>query len=113
PAETLARGLVAASAGNHGQGVALAARMRGAAARIFVPRSAPDAKKSRIRSYGAELREVDGIYDDAEAAALAYAEERGATFIHPAADPRVAAGQGTIGLEILEQLPTVREVIVP
>lgn len=112
-AETLARGLVAASAGNHGQGVALAARMRGVAARIFVPRSAPETKKSRIRSYGAELREVDGIYDDAEAAALAYAAESGATFVHPAADPRVAAGQGTIGLEILEELPTVREVVVP
>lgn len=107
------RGLVAASAGNHGQGVALAARLHGVRAEVFVPASAPDRKKMAIRSYGAELREVDGTYDDAEAAALDYAESSGATFVHPYADAAVVAGQGTVGLEILEELPEAREVVVP
>lgn len=108
-----ARGLVAASAGNHGQGVALAARAFGASATIFVPASAPETKKAHIRALGAELREVEGIYDDAEAAARADAAERGATFVHPFSDPDVVAGQGTIGIELLEELPAIREVVVP
>jgi len=112
PAER-AKGLVAASAGNHGQGVALAARELGARATVFVPESAPATKKDRIVAFGAELREVPGIYDDAEAAALAYARETGATFLHPFADPAVIAGQGTIGIELLEDLPDLREVVVP
>lgn len=111
--EARARGLVAASAGNHGQGVALAARELGASVTVFVPESAPETKKTRIRSFGAELRTVEGIYDDAEAAARAYAMETGATFVHPFSDADVVAGQGTIGIEILEDLPEVREVIVP
>lgn len=108
-----ARGLVAASAGNHGQGVALAARELGARATIFVPDSAPATKKAHIEAFGAELREVPGIYDDAEAAAREFAEETGATFVHPFADPTVIAGQGTIGIELLEELPELREVVVP
>jgi len=112
-AEARAAGLVAASAGNHGQGVALAAAELGAKATIFVPASAPATKQSRIRALGAELRTVDGIYDDAEAAALAYAEEVGACFVHPFANPLVVAGQGTVGLEIVEDLPTLRSVVVP
>jgi threonine dehydratase len=111
--EERARGLVAASAGNHGQGVALAARELGAQATIFVPDSAPEMKKSRIQAFGAELRAVPGIYDDAEAAALAYAAETGATFIHAFADPLVIAGQGTVGLEIVEELPTIRQLLAP
>ncbi|HEX6940005.1 MAG TPA: pyridoxal-phosphate dependent enzyme [Longimicrobiales bacterium] len=111
--EDRARGLVAASAGNHGQGVALAAREAGLAATVFVPASAPATKKARIRAFGATLREVDGTYDDAEAAARAHARETGAAFVHPFADPLVVAGQGTIGLEILEDAPDVREVVVP
>lgn len=107
------RGLVAASAGNHGQGVALAGRELGARSTIFVPDSAPTTKKARIKAFGAELREVPGIYDDAEAAALAYAAEMGATFVHPYADPEVIAGQGTIGIELLEDLPELRDVVVP
>lgn len=107
------RGLVAASAGNHGQGVALAGQELGARSTIFVPDSAPEMKKSRIQAFGAELRAVPGIYDDAEAAALAYAEESGATFVHAFADPLVIAGQGTIGIEIVEDLPEVREVLAP
>lgn len=112
-ASVRSRGLIAASAGNHGQGVALAATLHGSDATIFVPRSAPETKKARIQALGGALREVDGIYDDAEAAALAHAEEVGAAFIHPSDDPQVIAGQGTIGLEILEALPDVAEVVVP
>jgi threonine dehydratase len=113
PAAERARGLVAASAGNHGQGVALAGRELGARSTIFVPDSAPAMKKSRIQAFGAVLREVPGIYDDAEAAARAYAEESGATFVHAFEDPLVIAGQGTVGIEIAEDLAEVREVVVP
>jgi threonine dehydratase len=113
PAPERARGLVAASAGNHGQGVALAGRELGARATIFVPDSAPVTKKAHIKAFGAELREVPGIYDDAEAAARAFAEETGASFVHAFADPLVIAGQGTIGIEIAEDLAEVREVLVP
>jgi len=108
-----ARGLVTASAGNHGQAVARAAARFGANAVIFVPRSAPAAKKSRIRAYGATLDETAATYDDAEDAAFAYARDRGATLVHAFSDPAVVAGQGTIALEILDELPDVRTVIVP
>ncbi len=108
----LGRGLVAASAGNHGQGVALAGRERGARVTIFVPAGAPATKKDRIRALGAELREA-ADYDAAEADAVAFAEAAGAHFIHPCADAGVVAGQGTVGLELLEQLPDLRTVIVP
>lgn len=111
--ESRGRGLVTASAGNHGQAVALAAELTGATATVFVPRSAPEAKKSRIRQYGAELREVDGSYDDAAARATAHAQHTGATLVHPFTDPRVVAGQATAALEILEDLPDVRTVVVP
>lgn len=107
------RGLVTASAGNHGLAVAEAARTHGCAAVIFVPRTAPATKKARIRRAGADLREVDGTYDDAAASAAAHARETGATPVHAFADPAVVAGQGTVGLEILDQLPDVREVVVP
>lgn len=108
-----ARGLVTASAGNHGLAVARAARLRGDGAVVFVPANAPETKKGRIRREGAELREVDGIYDDAAAAARAHATETGAHYLHPFQDPAVRAGQATVGLEILEALPEVREVVVP
>ncbi|HEX7049252.1 MAG TPA: pyridoxal-phosphate dependent enzyme [Longimicrobiales bacterium] len=111
--EARGHGLVAASAGNHGQAVALAARVVGAHAVIFVPATAPATKRARIRAYGAELRTVEGTYDDAAAVAEAYARETGACFIHPFADPAVIAGQGTVGIEIAEDLPAVREVLVP
>jgi threonine dehydratase len=107
------RGLVTASAGNHGQAVARAAARFGAGAVIFVPRSAPDAKKSRIRAYGATLDETSATYDDAEDAAFAYAREHGATFVHPYSDAAVVAGQGTIALEIIDEMPDVRNIIVP
>lgn len=111
--EERSRGLVTASAGNHGLAVAHAARLHGASATVFVPAEAPRTKKTRIRRLGADLREVDGSYDDAAAAARAFAAETGARLVHPFNDPAVVAGQGTVGLEILDQLPHVREVIVP
>lgn len=108
-----ARGIVAASAGNHGQGVALAATELGAASTVFVPTTAPETKKQRIRRYGATLREAEGGYDGAEGAARAFAEETGACFVHPYLDPTVVAGQGTIGLEVLERQPALTDILVP
>lgn len=110
---TREKGLVTASAGNHGQAVALAAKLFGARATIFVPRNAPETKKARIRGFGAELREIEGIFDDAAAAARDHSETTGAYYVHAFVDPAVVAGQGTVGLEIIEDLPTVREVVVP
>jgi len=108
-----ARGIVTASAGNHGQAVALAASRHGARAMVFVPRTAPDAKKSRIRSFGAVLDESAANYDDAEDAAMVHAARVGAMFVHAFSDDAVVAGQGTVGLEILEDLPAVRTIVVP
>ena len=112
-AEERSRGLVTASAGNHGQGVALAARAAGARATIFVPSNAPEMKKNRIRSFGATLRDEEPTYDDAEVAGKKFATATGATFVHAFADPAVVAGQGTIAFEILEDLPGVHDLIVP
>lgn len=112
--EERARGLVTASAGNHGQGVALAATLAGLApAVVFVPASAPAAKRRRIARYGADLREVRGTYDDAHHAALEHVARTGGTFINAFSDPVVVAGQGTAGLEILQDLPQVRTILVP
>lgn len=112
-AEERATGLVTASAGNHGQAVSLAARELGARATIFVPETGSEVKKARIRAYGAELRPVPGIYDDAQAAAWDFVRQTGAIYVHAFTDPAVVAGQGTVGLELLEDLPAIREVIVP
>lgn len=112
-AELRGRAIVTASAGNHGLAVALAAKEAGARAGIWVPETSPETKQARIRALGAELRRTPGTYDDALAAALAYAEETGAYFLHAFDDPHVVAGQGTVALEILEELPGVREVVVP
>jgi len=111
-----ARGVVACSAGNHAQGVALAALKNGIKATIFLPATAPISKIEATRQYGAagtEVQLVDGVYDDACAAAHAFQEETGAVFIHPFDDEDVIAGQGTIGLELLEQLPDMDAVVVP
>jgi threonine dehydratase len=109
-----ARGLVTASAGNHGQGVALAASLAGLPpAVVFVPAGAPEGKKRRIARHGAELREVDGGYDDAHHAALEHAARTGACFVNAFSDPAVVAGQGTVGLEIVQELPGVRTIVVP
>lgn len=110
---TRSGGLVTASAGNHGLAVATAAELLDADATVFVPEGAPATKKARIRRAGGRLREVPGTYDAAAAAARAFAEETGAHFLSAFADPAVVAGQGTVGLEILEQLPDAAGVLVP
>ena len=108
-----AAGVIAASAGNHGQAVAWAARELGVAATIFMPQDAPMAKIEATRSYGAETVLTGSMFDDALAAAMARAEETGATFVHAFEDPLVIAGQGTIGLELAEQLPEAKTFVVP
>ncbi len=108
-----AKGVIACSAGNHAQGVALAAAKNGIPALICLPDGAPISKVEATRSYGAEICLVEGVYDDAYREALRLQAERGLTFIHPFNDPDVIAGQGTIGLEILEQLPDVDVILVP
>ena len=111
--EEKARGVIACSAGNHAQGVALAAARNGIKAKICIPDNAPISKVEATKSYGAEVVLVKGTYDDAYEKALELVEETGATFIHPFDDEMVIAGQGSIGLEILDQLPDVEAVIVP
>ena len=106
-------GVVAASAGNHGQAVAWAAREVGAKAIIFMPQDAPMAKVEPTKSYGAEARLVGVKFEDALAEALAYAKKSGATFVHPYEDSTVIAGQGTIGLELAEQVPDAAVVVIP
>ena len=106
-------GVVAASAGNHGQAVAWAARQAGVKARIYVPQDAPMSKVEACRTYGAETVMVGERFEDAMAAARADVEERGATFIHPFEDPTVIAGQGTIGLELAEQVADAETVVIP
>ena len=107
------KGIIACSAGNHAQGVALAAQKNGIKATIFIPATAPISKVEATRKYGAEIRLIDGVYDDAYKAACDFQKETGGEFIHPFNDKDVIAGQGTIGLELLEQLPDVEAVIVP
>ena len=111
--EERAKGVVACSAGNHAQGVALAAKRSGIKAVICLPDGAPISKVEATKSYGAEVCLVEGVYDDAYRKALSLRDEEGYTFIHPFDDEDVIAGQGTIGLELLRQLPEVDAVIVP
>ncbi len=107
------KGVIACSAGNHAQGVALAAKKYGIRATICIPEGAPMSKVAATRSYGANVVLVKGVYDDAYAKACQLQKEENLTFVHPFDDEDVIAGQGTIGLEILEQLPDVDAVIVP
>lgn len=111
--EEKARGVIACSAGNHAQGVALAAAKNGIKSIICLPDGAPISKVEATKKYGAEVCLVDGVYDDAYAEALRQRDEHGYTFIHPFDDENVIAGQGTIGLELIEQLPDMDAVIVP
>lgn len=111
--EEKARGVVACSAGNHAQGVALAANKNGIPAVICLPDGAPISKIEATRSYGAELCLVEGVYDDAYKKAIALSEEKGYTFLHPFDDEDVIAGQGTIALELEDQIPDLDAVIVP
>ncbi len=107
------RGVVACSAGNHAQGVALAAKKNGIKSIICLPDGAPISKIEATKSYGAEVCLVEGVYDDAYRKALSLKDEMGYTFIHPFNDEDVIAGQGTIALEIADQLPELDAVIVP
>ncbi len=111
--EERARGVIACSAGNHAQGVALAAKENGIKAIICLPDGAPISKVEATKSYGAEVCLVPGVYDDAYARALQLRDEFGYTFIHPFDDEEVIAGQATIALEIVDQLPNLDAVIVP
>ncbi len=111
--EEKAHGVVACSAGNHAQGVALAAQKSGIKATICLPDGAPISKIEATKSYGADVCLVEGVYDDAYQKALSLRDERGYTFIHPFNDEDVIAGQGTIALEIEDQLPSLDAVIVP
>ncbi len=111
--EERSRGIVTASAGNHGRGVALAAQGFGIPATIFAPRTAPRVKVNGMRERGATVHLDSAHYDEAHARAIAFAGERGMTYVDPCVGAPLVAGQGTVALEILEQLPETRSVIVP
>ncbi|MFE1801531.1 threonine ammonia-lyase [Streptomyces sp. NPDC059517] len=110
--EERAAGVVAASAGNHAQGVALASSLLGVHSTVFMPSGAPLPKVAATMHYGAEVRTHGTVVDETLAAAQEYAAETGAVFIHPFDHPDIIAGQGTVGLEILEQCPEVRTIVV-
>ena len=111
--EEKARGVIACSAGNHAQGVALAAQRLGIKALICMPEGAPISKVEATKAMGAEVCLVPGVYDDAYRRAIELNKERGMTFIHPFDDEEVIAGQGTIGMEILRENPDIDTVFVP
>ena len=111
--EEKAKGVIASSAGNHAQGVALGAKMNGIKATIVMPSTAPLAKVTATKGYGAEVVLAGLVYDDAYAKAIEIQKETGATFLHPFNDEYVIAGQGTISLEILEQLENVDTIVCP
>jgi threonine dehydratase len=111
--EERAAGVVAASAGNHGQAVAWAAREQGVTATIFMPHHTPMSKVEATKNYGGKVEQEGETFEDALAAALERARETGATFIHAFEDHDVIAGQGTLGLELVEQIPEVETVVIP
>jgi threonine dehydratase len=109
----LERGLIACSAGNHGQGVALAGQKAGASVAIYVPESTPRIKLDKMRALGAKVILVPGLYGDAEAAAMQAAREQGKVYVSPYNDPLVMAGAGTVALDWLEQTPGLGAVLIP
>ena len=111
--EEKSKGIIACSAGNHAQGVALASQKNNVKARIFIPSCAPISKISATEKYGAQVVLVDGVYDDAYLAAKKECEKTGAIFVHPFDDEDVIAGQGTIALELLDELPHLDAVVIP
>ena len=111
--EEKSRGVIACSAGNHAQGVALGASRNGIKSIICLPAGAPLSKVEATKGYGAEVCLVPGVYDDAYAKAVELRDKEGYTFVHPFDDLKVIAGQGTIGLEIIEDMPDVEAVVVP
>ncbi len=112
PAPARRRGLVTASGGNHGLGVAYAGRCVGAPVHVYLPAPTPASKVEKLERWGARVVFEGDVWDDANAAAQRAAEREGMTYVHPFADPAVMAGQGTVGLEILKQSPTVDTVLV-
>lgn len=111
--EEKARGIICSSAGNHAQGVAYAARVHGIPATVVMPMNAPAAKVNATRGYGATVIRHGQVWDDAYAKSREIQEEQGLTYIHPFDDPVLIAGQGTVGLEIIEDVPSVDYVLVP
>jgi threonine dehydratase len=111
-ADEAGRGVVAASAGNHAQGVALAASLRGIKSTVFMPEGAPIPKVAATKAYGADVRFHGHAVDEALVAAQEFSDESGAVFVHPFDHPHIVAGAGTVGLEILEQVPDVKSVVV-
>jgi threonine dehydratase len=109
------KGVVAASAGNHGQGIALAGKLTGTSVIIFIPKQTPQVKIEAMKSFGAEVQLIDGGYEAAEIQGLRYAIDTGATWVSPYNDGQVISGQGTIGLEILEELTCTDDItwIIP
>ncbi|HEX3984144.1 MAG TPA: pyridoxal-phosphate dependent enzyme [Acidisoma sp.] len=107
PKETVARGIVTASGGNHGVAVARAAKIAGVPATVFLPESAAAAKQEKLKSWGATIHLIGRYWDEAHAAATAFAEDAGLPYFHPFASPAIVAGQGTVALEILEQAPDI------
>lgn len=110
--DQLARGVVTASGGNHGLAIARSAHVLGAAAKIFLPSNVVPDKIAKLRQWNADVEIVGDIWDDANAAALTHAEKTGATYAHPFSDPVVVAGQGTLGLDILDEIPDVDVILV-
>lgn len=106
------RGIVTASGGNHGLAIARSAHVLGAQAQIFLPSNVVPDKVAKLKQWGASVEIVGDVWDDANAAALAYAERTGATYAHPFSDPVVVAGQGTLGLDVLDDMPDVDVILV-
>ena len=111
--EARKKGLITASAGNHAQGVAFAAKKYGVKATVVMPTTTPLIKVNRTKGYGAEVVLYGDVYDEACEYALKLAEEKGLTFVHPFDDLDVATGQGSIAMEIIKELPTVDYILVP
>lgn len=111
--EEKAKGIVTASAGNHAQGVAYAAKLSGINATVFMPDTTPLIKINRTKNYGANVELYGDVFDEAAVKAMEYAKSSGATFIHPFNDLTVATGQGSIAMEIIKELPTVDIILVP
>ncbi len=112
PPAQASRGLVTASGGNHGLGVAFAGRLAGAPVTIYLPRNVPPAKAAKLERWGARVVWVGEVWDDANAAALENARREGTTYLHPFADPEVIAGQGTLAVEVLEDVPETDLAVV-
>ncbi len=112
PPEQMAKGIVTASGGNHGLAVARAGHLAHVPTTVFLPENASPSKIAKLKRWGADIRLGGAVWDETNVAALAHAERTGAAYFHPFADPLIVAGQGTLGLEILEQLPSVDTILV-